>query len=187
MPARKKLKPRPPKLRRPLPKDLPNLFTMYSDPRMWWNQPGSPHKTIDQTQLMLRQWLAEWRYEAIGVWVAIDAIGRLVGAGGVRPCGKAWNLRYCVSPQYWHRGYGTYLAKAGVAAARHFDKDRPVMMATLRDNFTSRLIADKLDFVHVRNDFDPLSGTAPRRIYANRLVSSEMIHDYLDARMGLLE
>ncbi|MBT1172696.1 GNAT family N-acetyltransferase [Bifidobacterium sp. MA2] len=187
MPARKKEKPRAPKLRRPLPEDLPDLYRMYSDPRMWWNQPGAPHKNIQYTKLMLNQWLADWRYEAIGLWVARDAIDRFLGVGGVRRCGKAWSLRYCVSPQYWHCGYGTYLASAGVAAAQYFDKDLPVFLATLRDNFTSCLIADKLDFVHVRNDFEQVTGIGARRIYANRMVSTEAIHDFLIDRARLLD
>lgn len=186
MPARKKRKPRPPSLKSPTMADLDELFAMFSDPRVWWNQTGLVHDDIDYTRAMLRQWIDEWRYEAIGMWVARNAHGRFVGVGGIRRCGKAWSLRYCVQPRDWHNGYGTYLAAAGMKAAKYFDKELPVFLTTLRENFTSCLIADKLKLMRVRNDFDPASGTAARRIYANRLVSEQTIRDYLDARTALL-
>lgn len=186
MPAYKKRKPRPPALRRPTPADIDDLFILFSDPRVWWNQAGFVHDDIAYTRAMLRQWLFEWDRNAIGIWVARDPCNRFVGVGGVRRCGDAWSLRYCVKPDCWHKGYGTYLASAGMAAARHFDKERPVFLTTLRENFTACLIADKLKLMRVRNDVDPISGTAARRVYANRMVSDTAIRQYLDDRTALL-
>lgn len=185
--VKKRLKPRPPSLRKPTMDDLPALFDIFSDPRVWWNQTGSAHDDIDVTRAMLEQWIADWVYDALGIWVACTRNGEIVGAGGVRRCGNAWHLRYCVAPRHWHKGYGSYLAAAGATAATYFDKEMPVFLTTLRDNFTSCLIADKLDFMRVRNDFDSISGSSARRIYANRLVSAEVIQEYLNARLELLE
>lgn len=186
MPAHKKLKPRPPTLKRPTMADLNDLHVMLADPRVWWNQVGYVHDDIIHTRTVLRQWIREWKYEAIGIWIARDAQGRFVGVGGIRRCGNAWSLRYCVLPDCWHNGYGTYLATAGMKAATYFDKEIPVFLTTLRANFTSCLIADKLRFVRVRNDFDPRSEAAARRIYADRPVSEQEIREYLDARTALL-
>lgn len=184
--AKKRLKPRPPKLRKPTKADVPAMYAMYSDPRIWWNQSGDEHPNMEYTNAVLEQWLSGWRYDALDIWVACKQ-NTFIGTGGVRRCGNAWHLQYCVKPEYWHQGYGTYIAVSGVKAAAYFDKTMPVFLTMLRDNYTSRLIANRLGFRNVRNDFDPKTGMYPRQIFANRPITDKELRDYLDALHKLKE
>lgn len=169
-----------PSLKAPTPDDITDLHTLYADPRTWWNISGFPYTSFDQTRHRLDAWRADWRYEAIGYWIARDPSGKLIGVGGLRRTGAAWNLRFYVMPGQWHLGYATYMARSAMRAARYFDRDAPVFMNLLARNHTACLIANHLRFLNVHNDFDAATtDSAPRRIYADRPVSKKEIADYL--------
>lgn len=168
-----------PHLARPSSDDLEDLHHLFADPRTWWNTPNHRHTSIGQTQAMLERWQAQWDRDGIGFWVARDASGGFLGAGGISRRGGSWNLRYCVAPEHWHHGYATYMARCGLKAAAHFDGTAPVFISSLSRNIASCLIADKLDFVVVRHDFDLTAHAASRRLYADRPVLQRDISDYL--------
>nr|WP_276313120.1 GNAT family N-acetyltransferase [Bifidobacterium sp. CP2] len=170
----------PPNLKTPTSEDLEDLDAMYADPRTWWNLPGLPDTDIVRTRRRLDAWIEDWERDHIGYWIARTPSGMFVGAGGIRRVGRAWNLRFWIMPGQWHHGYATYIAEWALKAARHFDGDAPVFMNTLSRNHTAHLIADRLGFVDVRNDFDAAAqDDAPRRIYADRPVTEQDIIDYL--------
>ncbi|NEG56039.1 GNAT family N-acetyltransferase [Bifidobacterium platyrrhinorum] len=169
-------------LKAPTMADLEDLHRMYADPRTWWNRPNHRHLNMDHTRIMLESWIEDWKRDDIGYWVMRERNGAFVGAGGIRRRATMWNMSYSIMPGQWHRGYATYVARCATLAARRFDGTAPIFLTTLAKNLAACLIADKLDFVVVRNDFDLLADAEPRRIYADRPVYDEEIRTYLDSK-----
>ncbi|NAZ74437.1 GNAT family N-acetyltransferase [Kineococcus sp. T13] len=124
-------------LRAPTPDDVPELFALYSDPRVWRGDPLLRHPSPARTRELLERWRESWRSAGLGLWVAralpapgadeVAGTGELVGVGGcsLRAAG-AWNLAFTLHPERWGRGYAQEVAAAGTHRARRARPELPV-------------------------------------------------------------
>jgi len=64
-------------LRRPDVADVAELFLMYSDRRVWQDDPLLRHSSIAQTESWVERWAAGWHRHGLGPWVLRTLPGRL--------------------------------------------------------------------------------------------------------------
>jgi RimJ/RimL family protein N-acetyltransferase len=123
--------------------DLEALHRIYSDARTWTHLPSGRFAELATTRDALAGWLADWREEGLGAWVARED-GVVVGHGGcaVRQ-GVFWNLGYRFAPEAQGRGLATELALAAVEAAREHRPELPVVAYLLEHNTASAAVAAK--------------------------------------------
>jgi RimJ/RimL family protein N-acetyltransferase len=128
--------------------DVPELYRLYADPRVWRDDPLTRHTTRDQTEAMVDRWRAAWERDGMGMWVARGAApatqGQLVGIGGcfVR-YGVAWNLGFRLVPVFWGHGYAQEIIRAAVSAAREVRADLPLTAYLLEGNTRSQRTTER--------------------------------------------
>ena len=99
-------------LRRPTDADAAELFTMYSDPQVWRDDPPLRHTSADQTHDRIHRWIQSWDRHGIGPWVLRvltgPAAGELVGSGGcslyTAGTTTVWNMAFILRPPMWGQG-----------------------------------------------------------------------------------
>jgi RimJ/RimL family protein N-acetyltransferase len=169
-------------LRVPAPDDLPRLFELYADPRVWGPDPLSRHDDPSQTERMLGNWRAAWRRDGLGMWVAESAepgtYGAFVGIGGcfVR-YGVAWNLGFRLTPRFWGRGLAQEISAAAIAAARARRPDLPTTAYLLEGNARSQAAVARtgLTLVWRGPDAGNPDASAVRLLYADRPLSGDLV------------
>jgi len=121
-------------LRPPGAADLPRLFDLYRDPRVWGPDPLTRHDDPAQTSRMIENWRAAWDRDGLGMWTAWHG-DEFVGIGGcfVR-YGVAWNLGFRLRPRCWGRGYAQEISAAAIAAARRRRAELPITAYLLESN-----------------------------------------------------
>ncbi len=123
------------------PQDLADLVAFKADPRVWATMLGGV-RSPGQTAEDLAGELAFWASHDIGMWVARDADGKLLGVTGLheRPDARGIALRVAFDPAV--RGHG--LAREAAAAVLRDGHDRAGLtriVAVARDtNFASRTL-----------------------------------------------
>lgn len=153
--------------------DLEDLHRVYSDARTWTHLPSGRFAELATTRDALAGWLADWREEGLGAWVARED-GTVVGHGGcaVRQ-GAFWNLGYRFAPEVQGRGLATELARAAVEAAREHRPDLPVVAYLLENNPASAAVARKIGLAlrHRGPDAGNPDPSAVRLVFADRALS----------------
>jgi RimJ/RimL family protein N-acetyltransferase len=132
-------------LRMPTPADVPELFALYNDPRVWGPDPLSRHDSVAQTVQMIGNWRASWHRDGLGMWTARATDGALVGIGGcfVR-YGVAWNLGFRLVHRCWGLGFAQEISAAGFTAARRVRGDLPITAYVLAGNGRSERAVERL-------------------------------------------
>lgn len=169
-------------LRPPSRSDVPELFELYADPRVWRTDPLTRHSSASQTERMVAKWLAGWERDRLGMWIARSSLpsieGTLVGIGG---CflrhGIAWNLGFRLVPRFWGQGYAQEISKAAVAAARHSRPDLPITAYLLEGNERSERATERsgLRLIWRGPDAGNPDGHAVRLLYADCELSDDVI------------
>lgn len=141
-------------LHRPAADDVPELFALYSDPRVWAGDPLLRHRGPASTGAAVERWREGWRRHGLGLWVARAASGpeqgRLVGVGGCNlPGEEAWNLAFTLHPECWGRGLAQELAAAGTARARALRPHLPVTAAVAARNERSLRAVERAGLAQV--------------------------------------
>lgn len=165
-------------LRKPRRADVPELFVLYADPRVWGPDPLSRHDTIEQTDRMVDNWCAAWRRDGLGMWTAYGADNTFVGIGGcfVR-YGVAWNLGFRLLPGFWGQGYAQEISAAATTAARVLRADLPMTAYLLEGNERSRRVVERtgLRLAWRGADAGNPDASAVRLLYSDRQLSQEAV------------
>jgi RimJ/RimL family protein N-acetyltransferase len=166
-------------LRKPGRTDLPDLFALYADPRVWGPDPLTRHDTIEQTDRMVDNWCAAWRRDGLGMWTAYGADNTFVGIGGcfVR-YGVAWNLGFRLLPRFWGQGYAQEISATAVTAARDLRADLPMTAYVLEGNERSRRAVERTGLRLAWRGADAANpdASAVRLLYSDRQLSQETIN-----------
>ena len=155
--------------------DLEDLHRIYSDARTWTHLPSGRFADLATTRQALAGWLADWREQGLGAWVAREDRA-VVGHGGCAVRQNAfWNLGYRFAPEAQGRGFATDMARAAVEAARELRPELPVIAYLLENNPASAAVARKvgLSLRHRGPDAGNPDPSAVRLIYADRALSEE--------------
>lgn len=163
------------RLSRARPSDLPEVFAIQSDPRVWAHYPSLRHTDPAATVEMMQRWERSWQEAGLGSWVArtLDT-GELVANGGCTLLGgEVWNVGYRVAGDHHGKGYATEIASAAVARARELAPDRPVIAYLVEHNRASANVATKLGLalVHRAPDVGNPDPTVVRLVYADRALT----------------
>ncbi len=167
-------------LTRPVPADLDDVFTLYSDPAVWEHFPSRRHTDPATTRGLLDAVDESWQLVGLGSWVARDGDGVLVGTGGCDlRLGLAWNLGYRLARASWGQGYAQELIRAAVAAARRVRFDVPVTAYLLEHNVRSKAAAERagLHLVWQGPDAGNPDPAAVRLLYADRPLSAVVVRE----------
>ena len=167
----------------PEPADVAELHDLYADPLVWRDDPVSRHDTPAQTAAMVDRWRAAWCRDGLGMWVARDGEGRLVGIGGcfVRH-GVAWNLGFRLGPARWGQGYAQEIIAAALTAARATRADLPVTAYLVEGNTRSRRTTERagLRLVWRGPDAGNPDPDAVRLLYADRDLTDAVVKALTD-------
>lgn len=166
-------------LRRPLEADIPELFAILSDPRVWAHLPSGQHTEPWQTARSVQRWIQDWERDGIGTWAVRERGGeRVIGYGGVSDLGgAAWNLGYRFSADSQGRGFATELSRHAIRRGREAAPERPIIAYLLEHNAASAAVARKaglhlVDRAPDRGNPDP---AAVRLVFADRdLAAAEL-------------
>ncbi|MEW1956757.1 GNAT family N-acetyltransferase [Kineococcus sp. NPDC059986] len=167
-------------LTRPVPADLDDVFTLYSDPAVWEHLPSRRHTDPATTQRLLDVVEEGWQLMGLGSWVARDPDGALVGTGGCDlRLGLAWNLGYRLARASWGQGYAQEIVRAALAAAQRVRADVPVTAYLLEHNVRSKAAAERagLDLVWRGPDAGNPDRAAVRLLYADRPLSAIVVRE----------
>lgn len=169
-------------LRRPTDADVAELFLMYSDRRVWQDDPLLRHTSVAQTNSWVERWAAGWRRHGLGPWVLRTlhgpSAGNLVGVGGCSlPTTTAWNLAFSLRPEVWGQGYAQEVAAAGWRCARVLRPDIPITAVVAARNTRSRRAIERAGLSSAwrgpdNKDTDP---KAELLLYADRVLSEEQV------------
>lgn len=167
-------------LSRPVPEDLPALFSILSDPRVWTHFPTLRHTDVSETEAAVQRWTEGWEANGLDTWVVRrrdDATP--IGYGGCSVLGgEVWNLGYRLAPEAQGHGYATELARAAVVQAHRRRPDMPVIAYLLEHNTASARVAIRLglELVHRGPDAGNPDPAATRLVYADRALTPDELH-----------
>lgn len=159
-------------LRRPTLEDVPALFEILSDPRVWTHLPSGRHTDPERTARSVENWIAACRTDGIGTWVVRErGADPIIGYGGVSDLGGiAWNLGYRFAATAQGHGFATELSRHALDRAREVAPERAVIAYLLEHNTASAAVARKVGLRLV--DRGPDAGNtdpeAVRLVFANR-------------------
>ena len=153
--------------------DLDEVFGVYSDPDTWRHFPEGRHADRETTAAFLALAERSWQTAGLGPW-ALRVDGTFIGTGGVSLSRLGmWNLGYRLAPAAWGHGYATEVARAAVEAADHW----PVTARVMSSNPASQRVLERVGLELVYEG--PLPGERLRRIYADRPLDSQLLHDLI--------
>ncbi|MBB2903410.1 RimJ/RimL family protein N-acetyltransferase [Kineococcus radiotolerans] len=172
-------------LRRPTDADAAELFTMYSDPQVWRDDPLLRHTSADQTRDRIHRWSESWDRHGIGPWVMRvltgPAAGDLVGSGGcslyTTGTTTVWNMAFILRPPMWGQGYAQEVAAAGRRCAHMLRPDLPVTAIVAARNPRSQRAVERTGLNQAwrgpdTKDPDP---AAQLLLYTDRALSKEQV------------
>ena len=159
--------------------DVDELFTLNTDPAVWWHFPSGRHVDRSQTEQFVAMCVASWQRDGLGYWTLRDPGSHvLLGAGGcmgVRDV--AWGLYYRLRPASQGQGYATELVRAARAWAARVDAARPVVASLLEHNVRSRAVVGRagLELVWRGPDHGNPNPSAVRLLFADRPVPEDVL------------
>ena len=164
-------------LYRPVEADVPDLFGILSDARVWMHFPELRHTEPVETAASVERWMRNWHADGLGVWVARDRLtGQVLGYGGCSSLGGvAWNLGYRLAPDAQGRGLATELARRAMERALDVYPERPIVASLLEHNPASAAVARKLgmSLAHRAPDAGNPDVTAIRLVYSDRPLNDD--------------
>lgn len=109
--------------RQPLPKDLQQLFAIFSDPQTNLFNPTGPMASLYEAQRRLDHWLEQWATHGYGWWAIAraEAPEHIIGFGGIAPLNylaeQRINLGYRFAVEAWGQGYATEVGRDALGLA----------------------------------------------------------------------
>jgi len=104
-------------LRKPSRTDRQALFEIHGDPNTNRFNPYGPHKSVEESETMLRKWLEHWQKYDFGYWVITTRTEphKIIGCGGLMykqiAHARRANLYFRFRTSAWGKGYATEMAK----------------------------------------------------------------------------
>lgn len=141
-------------LRKPQKEDLQSLYEIHSDFETNRYNPKGPHQTINETKMMLDEWLQHWEENGFGYWVAVmKENNETIGACGIRKAQlnekQVYNVYYRTKPSSWKKGYIKEAALSSIHyVLNYIDSNAAIMIRTKSDNLPSIKTALSLGFKH---------------------------------------
>jgi RimJ/RimL family protein N-acetyltransferase len=159
--------------------DVPQLFRISSDPRLWTHFPSGRPTEEGEVAAGVRRWLAEWQEVGLGIWtVRLAGSPEVIGYGGCSLRRDAfWNLAYRLAPSAHGAGYATELALEGIRRARLLRPDEPVIARLLEHNLASAAVARRvgLDLRHRGPDQGNPDPAAIRLVFSDRPLTPDQL------------
>ncbi len=110
-------------LRKPLQEDLDTVFRIHSDSATHKFSRKGPHKSVDESRVLLNEWMEQWQKYGYGYWKISIQIepDKVIGFGGITNKeleGEDFpNLYYRLIPEEWGKGYATEMSRAAIDVA----------------------------------------------------------------------
>jgi RimJ/RimL family protein N-acetyltransferase len=159
-------------LRPPSATDVPGLFEIFGDPRVWRHYPSLRHRSADQTSEMIASWQQGWTLNGLGVWIVrLPGSERIIGSGGCSVLRESvWNLGYRIAVEQQGRGFATELSRVAVEHAVRQNPSMPVVAYMVEHNRASARVAEKLGLTLVQRvpDSGNPDPNVQRLVYADR-------------------
>lgn len=160
-------------------KHLAEVFALYSNSRVWTHLPSGRHTDPDRSMAVIDRAVTSAEVSGLGEWAVRDrATRRLAGTAGVNLADlDVWNLGYRFHPDFQGRGLAGSIGRIAIDAAHRTRSDVPVIARILATNPPSIRLAERLALslawhgAAVSTD----GMTAPRRIYADRALTGELL------------
>ncbi|MFD7924019.1 GNAT family N-acetyltransferase [Streptomyces sp. NPDC059740] len=137
---------------RPHAEDSPAVFAVHGDPATNLHNPHGPHRSLDESEACLKDWLADWDRFGIGYCAVAprDQPEDVIGFAGVRvgrlEDEEVLNLYYRFRPSSWGQGFAGEAARAALKLACPLFVDHPVVALIRESNMSSRRLAERLGF-----------------------------------------
>lgn len=128
------------------PSDADAMHRLYADPEVMRHVGHGPVRRREDTELMLRRYIAHERAHGFSFWAVVERDGgTVVGDAGLFKTGPAEvEVGYTLARDRWGRGYGTEVARACVDAALNRFGLREVVAVVERENRASRHVLEKV-------------------------------------------
>jgi RimJ/RimL family protein N-acetyltransferase len=110
-------------LRIPTQEDLLMVYAIHSDPATHKYSRLGPHKSVKESEILLKEWLNKWEIYGYGYWKISTELepSKIIGFGGVANkelFGRHYaNLYYRLIPEAWGKGYATEMSHAAIDIA----------------------------------------------------------------------
>ncbi|GFZ99464.1 GNAT family N-acetyltransferase [Nesterenkonia alkaliphila] len=167
------------RLDKPILDDVPAIFDIYSDPRVWTHLPSGRHTELEQTESMVQGWIGRWERDGLSSWIVRDAgSGAVLGNVGCWINHDAyWNLGYRLDYGAQGRGIASRVSALAVKEARGLRPDLPVVAILLEHNKASARVAEKVGLTvqHRGPDAGNPDQDSVRLIAADRPLSESQI------------
>ena len=169
-------------LRRPVDADVAELFALYSDRRVWQDDPLLRHASTARTRSQVERAGLVWERDGLGPWVLRlrdgPGAGDFVGVGGCTlPTPTAWNLAFSLRPERWGQGYAQEVAAAACAHARARRPELPVTAVAAAGNVRSQRALERAGLGVAWRGPDPKDPDpdAELLLYTDRPLSPEQV------------
>ncbi len=169
-------------LRRPAPADVAELFAMYSDQRVWQDDPLLRHPSAARTRSQVERAARVWERDGLGPWVLRllhgPSAGDLVGVGGCSlPTPTAWSLAFSLRPELWGQGFAQEVAAAARERAGASRPELPVTAVAAARNARSQRALERAGLRPTWRGPDPADPDpdAQLLLYADRPLSPEQV------------
>ncbi|WP_061212377.1 GNAT family N-acetyltransferase [Dermabacter hominis] len=145
--------------------DLPELWLLHSDPRVFELDTIGPLETVDQMQRVLDVWIASHERDGFGYCAIREAeSGDFLGIAGLSamPLGKRWvaNTYVRLAPQAWGTGVATDALTTCLREVAALDTaPHEAAFITALANHPARRLAERLGFT-LSSESDPTESGA---------------------------
>ncbi len=106
------------------------------------------HKTIDDTNRMIQQWINNYQYDSTYYWGMYLKNDEMIGSVGITiisECDFKGELGYKIGSHWWNQGYSSEAARAVIDYMfRNTDIERIGSFCSV-ENFASRRVMEKID------------------------------------------
>jgi RimJ/RimL family protein N-acetyltransferase len=141
-------------LRRPEHNFIDGLASLLNDPSVSHWLGGA--RSVATIRAAIDGEIAHWAAHGWGPWVVVDkeSTRPVVGRGGIRwveVLGKPEvELFYAISPAYWKKGLGSFVARAALDMGFHAVGLSSIIVFTIPTNMASLRLINKFGFVRER-------------------------------------
>ncbi|WP_245554972.1 GNAT family N-acetyltransferase [Nesterenkonia alba] len=160
--------------------DVPAIFDIYSDPRVWTHLPSGRHTERERTEVMVQAWIDGWERDGLSSWIVRDADSGVVlgNAGCWVKRDVFWNLGYRLAYDAQGRGIASRVSGHAVKEARVVRPELPVVAILLEHNKASARVAEKVGLTvqHRGPDAGNPDPEAIRLVAADRPLSESQVH-----------
>ncbi|MBP3857797.1 MAG: GNAT family N-acetyltransferase [Ruminiclostridium sp.] len=143
-----------------------------NDPQVTRYMTWNPHRSIEDTRMIMDYWLSEYGKDTTYRWVIVPKNGQepvgMIDVVGYDDDGSAI-IGYCEARKMWNRGYMTEALKA-VTALLLEDGIKKLKISAVDENKASNRVIQKAGFTYVDSVNTPLSPVKPELVTLNNYI-----------------